>query len=262
MVKDVARDPAAPSPRPRSVVARADRRHRVAFSAFVGSVILVAVGPVAWSVGAVVVGLVTVWDLVAWAWVASASRRVARGASPSRTGVDYGFGDDCWTRHLPAAAPYRARERVEVLARGSPAAAARAIRANLFTRLVFMTLSTSLGAMMVFSLWCFGSSSCRSCCRVPGLRNADAAPNRTALNTIRSAAMLWKNDHPGDACPTPDQLKSDKLLTRDFSTTDSWGSPFVLTCGPDEITGSSAGADLLHGTADDIVVPVPDPPAQ
>jgi hypothetical protein len=241
-------DPVLPEARPRSVVARAHSRHRFAFTFFIGSVILFAVGPVVWCAGAAMVGVLTAWDLAVLAWVKHAGRRMQRGAAPSRLDVDYGLGDDCWVRAVPAGVPYRAQDRVELLARGSPHAAASAIAENLRRRMVLVTVTASLLGLLVLATL------------PPVCRGDSRGSTRTAINTARSAAFLWKNDHPDGTCPTVDQLKSEKLLGRDFSTRDAWGNPFELRCDVDEITGSSAGPDRVRGTADDIVIPVPDPP--
>jgi general secretion pathway protein G len=92
-------------------------------------------------------------------------------------------------------------------------------------------------------------------------KSADVGTTKTACNTIRSATLLWKNNHPGEDCPTIDQLKTEKLLGSDFSAKDPFGNPFKLDCTADEITCNTAGPDTKEGTPDDIIVPVPDPNA-
>lgn len=88
---------------------------------------------------------------------------------------------------------------------------------------------------------------------------ADRGTSNTACNSVRSATILWKNAHPGDDCPTVDQLKQEGLLERGFSSKDPWGNPYRLVCEVDEITCMTNGPDHKEGTEDDIRVPPPDP---
>jgi len=89
-------------------------------------------------------------------------------------------------------------------------------------------------------------------------KKADVGTTNTACNSVRSATILWKNSHPGDDCPTVDQLKSEGLLEKSFSSKDPWGNAFKLACDVDEITCSTAGPDRKEGTDDDIRVPPAD----
>jgi general secretion pathway protein G len=89
-------------------------------------------------------------------------------------------------------------------------------------------------------------------------KKADIGTTNTACNSVRSATILWKNSHPGDDCPTVEQLKSEGLLERGFSSKDPWGNAFRLTCDVDEITCMTNGPDHKEGTDDDIHVPPAD----
>ena len=89
-------------------------------------------------------------------------------------------------------------------------------------------------------------------------KKADVGTTNTACNSVRSATILWKNSHPGDDCPTVDQLKSEGLLEKSFSSKDPWGNSFKLACDTDEITCSTAGPDRKEGTEDDIRMPPAD----
>jgi general secretion pathway protein G len=89
-------------------------------------------------------------------------------------------------------------------------------------------------------------------------KKADVGTTNTACNSVRSATILWKNSHPGDDCPTVDQLKSEGLLEKSFSSKDPWGNAFRLTCDTDEITCATSGPDRKEGTEDDIRVPPAD----
>src|SRR5258708_28545003 len=83
-------------------------------------------------------------------------------------------------------------------------------------------------------------------------KTADVGTTKTACDTARGATVMWKNNHPGEDCPTIDQLKQEKLLGGDFSAKDPWGNPLTLTCDTDEITCTTAGPDKKEGTEDDI----------
>jgi hypothetical protein len=79
-----------------------------------------------------------------WARVAREARRWRRGQSPSRSGMDFGLGDD-WVRPLAAAAPYRATEQHEVLAWGSPLVASAALRWNVAA---LLAVSIAMGTVV------------------------------------------------------------------------------------------------------------------
>jgi general secretion pathway protein G len=87
---------------------------------------------------------------------------------------------------------------------------------------------------------------------------ADRGTTSTACNTLRSATILWKNAHPGEDCPTTDQLKQEGLVEKAFSSKDPWGNQFKLTCEVEEITCQTNGPDHKEGTDDDIRVPPAD----
>ncbi len=89
-------------------------------------------------------------------------------------------------------------------------------------------------------------------------KKADVGTTNTACNSIRSATILWKNSHPGDDCPTVDQLKSEGLLEKSFSSKDPWGNSFKLSCDADDITCTTAGPDRKEGPEDDIRQPPAD----
>lgn len=92
-------------------------------------------------------------------------------------------------------------------------------------------------------------------------KKADVGTTNTACNTARQATIIWKTAHPGDDCPTIEQLKSEGQLERSFSAKDPWGNPFKLTCDTDDINCTTAGPDRKEGTEDDIRQPPPDPGA-
>jgi general secretion pathway protein G len=91
-------------------------------------------------------------------------------------------------------------------------------------------------------------------------KSANIKLAQTSCSSIRGQSLLWKQNHPGEDCPTLEQLKQDKLLDKGFSLKDPFGNPFRLNCDSDEITCSTAGPDHKEGTADDIIMPPPDSP--
>lgn len=93
-------------------------------------------------------------------------------------------------------------------------------------------------------------------------KNANKGAAKTACNTVRQATMSWKAVHPGEDCPTVEQLRKDKDLDTGFNLKDPWGGYYKLNCDNDEITCTSAGPDKKEGTDDDIIVPQPDIPGK
>jgi general secretion pathway protein G len=86
-------------------------------------------------------------------------------------------------------------------------------------------------------------------------RTADIGTTTTACNTARQATVMWRSNHPGDDCPTIDQLKTEKFLGSDFNSKDPWNGQIKLSCDTEEVTCLSAGPDRKEGTDDDIKVP-------
>jgi len=78
---------------------------------------------------------------------------------------------------------------------------------------------------------------------------------RLSASSLRRAAAVWRLNHPDDECPTFARLRADKVVDREASPTDPWGSPYVVRCGDDDVTALSPGPDRKLGTADDIVAP-------
>ncbi len=87
--------------------------------------------------------------------------------------------------------------------------------------------------------------------------HADVGVAKAACNTIRSTTTQWKAVHPGEDCPTMDQLKTEEL-DRGFSVKDPWGVPYRLSCESGDVTCTSNGPDKKEGTDDDIIVPAPE----
>jgi general secretion pathway protein G len=95
--------------------------------------------------------------------------------------------------------------------------------------------------------------------KAQGTANKGAA--RTACNTVRQATMQWMAVHPGQDCPSVDQLKTEKDLDTGFNSRDPWGGLYKVSCDAEEISCSSPGPDKKEGTDDDIHVPQAEAPS-
>ncbi len=89
-------------------------------------------------------------------------------------------------------------------------------------------------------------------------KKADVGTTNTACNTARQATIIWKTGHPGDDCPTIEQLKQEGQLEKSFSSKDPWGNTFKLACDSDDIDCTTAGPARKEGTEDDIRQPPAD----
>lgn len=86
-------------------------------------------------------------------------------------------------------------------------------------------------------------------------KQANIGVTTTACNNARNQVVVWRGAHPGEDCPTVEQLKKEKYLGGDFNLKDPWGNALKLSCESDEVTCSTAGPDRKEGTDDDIRVP-------
>jgi hypothetical protein len=85
-------------------------------------------------------------------------------------------------------------------------------------------------------------------------------PNKLAemhIRVIRSGVQQWQATNEVTSCPTMSQLLHELMVDKSESGLDPWGRPYTLVCADDEVTVSSSGADGVHGTPDDITVPMP-----
>jgi hypothetical protein len=242
-----------PSPRPRSVVARTELRRAVARGTFfmgpvatlLGFSICVPLGIATLQACLLVLATLTAWDAVVLVGTWRAARRMKSGQLPVRPDTDYGIGRDEWTRTVRATAAYRAQDRVELVARGSPIDAAVLLLRNLLYRLAGLAGIAFVTALLA-----------AICTTRP---HGDSCPHvlRAALNTMRQAALQYEIVHPGASCPTSSELRQERFIDDGFSDRDSWGRPMELSCSGKEIVCRSAGPDRVMGTWDDIVVPEP-----
>jgi hypothetical protein len=130
---------------------------------------------------------------------------------------------------------------------------------------------TSLSQALVVGAFGFGllASACDETARpaaAPASAHAAAPEPVAAAPTTklspheraqRSAAALrrsvehWRVGNQTE-CPTPERLATEKALSPDALTTDSWGRPFKVICDDDATMIVSFGADGREGTDDDI----------
>ena len=145
--------------------------------------------------------------------------------------------------------PVPAQDRLELVAVGSPSDAASLITRNLRRRGCVVGLPLLVLAAISYVI---ASVSCHC--------HHGVGTTQTALNSIRSATVLFRNGHPSAPCPTVKQLKAEGLLDRPFPERDPWGNAFHLQCNVDEITAWTNGPDHRPGTQDDIYAPPRDLP--
>jgi prepilin-type N-terminal cleavage/methylation domain-containing protein len=78
---------------------------------------------------------------------------------------------------------------------------------------------------------------------------------KQSASSLRLVVGTWRMSHYGEDCPDFARLRADKIVDRESSDHDPWGSPYVIRCADDDVTVISAGPDKKMGTADDIVAP-------
>lgn len=86
---------------------------------------------------------------------------------------------------------------------------------------------------------------------LPQLEKARIKTTKTDAQGLRSAVMLYVADNPR-ACPTVEELVSERYLDGSKRTSDAWDTPFQISCENGEISVLSAGPDLQFNTEDDI----------
>lgn len=178
------------------------------------------------------------------------ARRMERGRPPRRASVDYGVGPDVWWATVPPDHAYRAQERAELVALGSPRLAARVLVRSILRRAV-----TAASLMLA-------SSALGTCVHLTEVRHTcHRASTTVAAQSIRSATILYRSAHgdgPDRACPTVATLRGEAFLDRGFYGRDPWGGAWEVRCADDDVIVRSNGPDRKAGTADDVVVPTPD----
>ncbi len=85
--------------------------------------------------------------------------------------------------------------------------------------------------------------------RPSGHRVTDA---RTDAQSVRSAVEMYLAVNPSAACPTMDELVSERWLSALTQTTDPWGNKFLVQCHGEDVDVTSSGPDGRMGTVDDV----------
>ncbi len=86
---------------------------------------------------------------------------------------------------------------------------------------------------------------------LPRLNQARVDSTRTDAQSVRSAAVMFVSENPGE-CPNMDDLTGGGYLDSTRRTTDAWDNGFAIDCEGDDVLVTSAGPDGEMGTEDDI----------
>ena len=86
---------------------------------------------------------------------------------------------------------------------------------------------------------------------------AESQKNQAKIDarTLHPVAEKYRLDHPGQQCPTVEQLRADKELSAASKITDPWDTPYAIRCTDEDLYVLSFGPDKKEGTADDIRIP-------
>jgi prepilin-type N-terminal cleavage/methylation domain-containing protein len=76
---------------------------------------------------------------------------------------------------------------------------------------------------------------------------------KSGVHRLGSVAEGYMLENRG-SCPSMEELKSGRYLSRGGSTEDPWGMDYVLTCEDSEVSVRSGGPDRQLGTDDDIAL--------
>ena len=75
---------------------------------------------------------------------------------------------------------------------------------------------------------------------------------RTDAQSVRGAVEMYLAQNPEAACPTVEQLVSERILSSRTRTEDPWENKFRVTCDGEDVTVTSAGPDGRFGGEDDV----------
>jgi len=90
---------------------------------------------------------------------------------------------------------------------------------------------------------------------VPKFQDAQKNSAKTNALEIHRIAEMWRATGHASECPTVERLKAEKEISATAKITDSWDTPYKITCAEDDIVVTSFGPDKKENTADDIRVP-------
>lgn len=87
---------------------------------------------------------------------------------------------------------------------------------------------------------------------IPQFKKSQEKAAKSDVAAIRTAVQLYQVENPGK-CPSVEDLKEERVISKDKRTTDPWDKDFVINCsGNDEPDVFSMGPDMQEGTEDDI----------
>jgi len=78
---------------------------------------------------------------------------------------------------------------------------------------------------------------------------------RLSASSLRRVVSAWRFSHHDEDCPSFARLRAEKMVDRQSSPRDPWGSEYVIECADDDVTIKSRGPDRAENTPDDIIVP-------
>ena len=90
---------------------------------------------------------------------------------------------------------------------------------------------------------------------VPKYQESQKNQAKIDARTIHPIAEKYRVDHPGQNCPTVEQLRAEKELSAASKITDPWDTPYKIVCSDDDLYVSSFGPDKKENTNDDIRIP-------
>ncbi len=90
---------------------------------------------------------------------------------------------------------------------------------------------------------------------VPKFQESQKNQAKIDARTIHPVAEKWRADHPGQTCPTVEQLRAEKELSAASKLTDPWDSPYKIVCNEEDTYIMSLGPDKKEGTPDDVRIP-------
>ena len=93
-------------------------------------------------------------------------------------------------------------------------------------------------------------------------KRANQGAAKTACNTVRQATMQWKAVHPGEDCPSVEQLRKERDLDTGFNLKDPWGGYYKPQLRQRRDHLHERRPDKKEGTEDDIIVPQPELPGR
>ena len=87
---------------------------------------------------------------------------------------------------------------------------------------------------------------------IPQFQKGQIKAAEADVEAIRGAVQIYMAYNPGK-CPDAEDLKAEKVLSKDKRTQDPWGNEFVINCpAGDDPEVYSVGPDGQEGSEDDV----------